>query len=123
MFCPNSSFSNLWVEKWMSECHFKCVEAFTFTALLTICGLIQFYNYKEYSVQLPPELIPKSKLFYIQVVITLLIPLLDVLKLLFDFFFIQMGEIYIYQVCKYLKINKCTLNVFKYGKIPYFNLI
>lgn len=84
------------------------------TALLTICGLIQFYYYKEYSVQLPPELIPDSKLFYIQVIITVLLPLLDVLKLFFEFFYIQMGVIYYYQVCKYLKINTCIVNVLKY---------
>lgn len=117
MFCPNSSFSNLWVEKWMSECHFKCTEAFAFTTLLTICGYIQIYFYKEYSVRLPPEMIPNSKLFFIQIGLTVLIPLLDVLKLFFDFFYIQMGVIYGYQVCKYLKINKCIVNVFKYVKI------
>lgn len=114
MFCPSSSFSNLWVVKWMSECHFKCIEAFTFTALLTICGLIQFYNYKEYSIQLPPELIPKSKLFHIQLIITVLIPFLDVIQLFFEFFYIQMGVIHIYQVCKCLKINKCIVNLLKY---------
>jgi len=120
MFCPNGSLVDVWVEDKTSECFLDTMVAGTLAVFMILFGTAQCSVYRKYSTPLSQAAIPQSRLYYIQMIITFLIPLLAVVKFFIDIYIIQNNVVYGYQVRNYLKKhfyfkrNMCNSNCIKY---------
>lgn len=103
MFCPNGSFVDAWVNDKTSECFIETMVAGTLALFMLLFGTAQCSLYRKYSTPLSLTVIPQSRLYYIQMIITFIIPLLAVAKFFADIHLIQNGIVYDYQVCNRLK--------------------
>ncbi|XP_050524604.1 ATP-binding cassette sub-family B member 6 [Daktulosphaira vitifoliae] len=97
MFCPNGSIFDLWVRDTSSECFVDTTAASILSVFMIIFGTAQCSVYKKYSTPLSEAVIPQSKLYYLQMSITFILPLLSITKFLVDVYFFQSGVIYGYQ--------------------------
>lgn len=111
MFCPNGSFIDQWVNDKMSECFVETIVAGVLAMFMMLFGAAQCSMYRKYSTPLSQAAIPQSKLYYVQMIITFLIPLLAVAKFFVDIYIFQMGIVYGYQVCIYLLITYCKKRI------------
>ncbi|CAI6347440.1 unnamed protein product [Macrosiphum euphorbiae] len=96
MFCPNGSSIDLWVNK-TSECFVETTVAGSLAAYMILFGTAQCSMYRKYSTPLSQAAIPQSRLYYVQMIITFLLPLLAVAKFFLDIHIIQHGVVYGYQ--------------------------
>lgn len=103
MFCPNDSSIDLWVNK-TSECFVETTVAGSLAVYMILFGTAQCSMYRKYSTPLSQAAIPQSRLYYVQMIITFLLPLLAVAKFFIDVHIIQLGVVYGYQVSRYLEI-------------------
>lgn len=106
MYCPNGSLVDLWVSDKMSECFLDTTAAGVLTVFMVLFGTAQCSVYRKYSTPLSQAAIPQSKLYYAQMIITFLIPLLAVTKFFVDVYIFQMGVVYGYQVHIYFSITR-----------------
>jgi len=100
MFCPNGSSIDLWVNK-PSECFVETTVAGTLAVYMILFGTAQCSMYRKYSTPLSQAAIPQSRLYYVQMIITFILPLLAVAKFFVDIHLIQIGVVYGYQVSTY----------------------
>lgn len=105
MFCPNGSLIDIWVNDKTSECFVETTVASTLAMFMILFGTAQCSVYRKYSTPLSQAAIPQSRLYYAQMIITFLIPLLSLAKFFVDIYLIQNGIVYGYQVCNYLETN------------------
>lgn len=98
MFCPNGSFFYEWKEGTNSECFVDTGVASIISIFMIIFGTAQWSVYRKYSTPLSQAVIPQSKLYCIQMIITLLLPILSVAKFFVDVYLLQNGVIYGFQV-------------------------
>lgn len=103
MFCQNDSLINIWINDKTSECFVETTVAGTLALFMILFGVAQCSVYRKYSTPLSQAAIPQSRLYYVQMIITFLIPLLSVVKFFFDTYLIQNGTVYGYQVCNFCK--------------------
>lgn len=99
MFCPNGSLINAWATDKTSECFVNTTVASTLAMFMILFGTAQCSVYRKYSTPLSQIVIPQSKLYYIQMMITFLLPILSVVKFFVDMNLLQNGVVYGYQVC------------------------
>lgn len=97
MFCPNGSLIDIWVNK-TSECFVETTVAGTLAVYMILFGTAQCSMYRKYSTPLSQAAIPQSRLYYVQMIITFLLPLLAVAKFFIDIHINQKGVVYGYQV-------------------------
>lgn len=104
MFCPNGSLVDSWVSDKMSKCVLDTTTAGVLTVFMVLFGTAQCSVYRKYSTPLSQAAIPQSKLYYAQMIITFIIPLLEVIKFFVDVYIFQMGVVHGYQVsmCFYI---------------------
>lgn len=124
MFCPNGSLVDLWVSDKMSECFLDTAAAGVLTVFMVLFGTAQCSVYRKYSTPLSQAAIPQSKLYYAQMIITFLIPLLAVIKFFVEVYIFQMGVVYGYQVRIYFSITyaRAPINSFQ-GRIKFFYFV
>lgn len=113
MFCPNGSLIDVWVNDKTSECFLDTMVAGTLAVFMILFGTAQCSVYRKYSTPLSRAAIPQSRLYYVQMIITFIIPLLSVAKFFVDVYIVQdTGIVYGYQVIDYLGTYrfyyKCT---------------
>ncbi|XP_060851050.1 ATP-binding cassette sub-family B member 6 isoform X2 [Rhopalosiphum padi] len=96
MFCPNGSLIDQWVNK-SSECFVETTVAGTLAVYMILFGTAQCSMYRKYSTPLSQAAIPQSRLYYVQMIITFLLPLLAVAKFFIDIHINQHGVVYGYQ--------------------------
>lgn len=111
MFCPNDSLIYVWENNKTSECFVETCVAGILAAFMVIFGTAQCSVYKKYSTPLLQTAIPQSRLYYVQMIITFLIPLLSVAKFFVDMYLIQNGVVYGYQVITKLEIINFIITV------------
>lgn len=109
MFCPNSSFIDLWSGVKTSECFVDTTIASVLAVFMIFFGTAQCSIYGKYSTPLSHAAIPQSRLYYIQMIITFIFPMLAVAKFFVDKYLFQSGVTYGYQVRYYDKF------IIKYG--------
>lgn len=110
MFCPNGSLIDLWVNDKTSECFVETIVAGSLAILMIVFGTAQCSVYRKYSTPLSPAAIPQSRLYYVQMIITFLIPLLSVVKFFVEIHIIQNGIVYGYQVSNYYETKTLIKN-------------
>lgn len=98
MFCPNGSLIDIWENDKTSECFVETFVAGMLAAFMIIFGTAQCSVYKKYSTPLLQTAIPQSRLYYVQMIVTFLIPLSSVAKFFVDMYLVQNGVVYGYQV-------------------------
>lgn len=103
MYCPNGSLIDVWVNDKTSECFLDTAVAGTLAVFMILFGTAQCSVYRKYSTPLSEAAIPQSRLYFVQMIVTFLIPLLAVTKFFIDTYLIQDGIVYGYHVCGYLE--------------------
>lgn len=102
MFCPNGTLIDLWVNDKMSECFMETTISGVLAVFMVLFGTAQCSVYRKYSTPLSQAAIPQSRLYYVQMIITFLIPLLAVAKFFIEVYLFQTGIVYGYQVCLFV---------------------
>jgi len=86
----------------MSECFIETTVAGLLAMFMILFVTAQCSIYKKYGTPLSQTAIPQSRLYYVHMIITFIIPLLAVAKFFIDIYIIQTGIVYSYKVCEYL---------------------
>lgn len=103
MLCPNDSLANLEINYKTSECIVTISVAGTLAVFMILFGVIQLSVYQKYSTPVSQATISQSRLYYVQILVTYLMPILSVAKFLIEIFLFQNGTVYGYQVSNILE--------------------
>ncbi|KAK4322985.1 hypothetical protein Pmani_006291 [Petrolisthes manimaculis] len=99
MYCPpNITFSHIWVDHGISHCFLDTVSAVIYSTFLLIFGLGQWVMYRRYATPTDQYLQPKSMLFGIQVVLSLLMVVMVSLRFILQATVIGDHTIYGYMI-------------------------
>lgn len=99
MYCPpNITLSDIWVNNGTSECFMDTVTTSVISGFLFIFGTIQLLMYRKYGTEISSSQLPKSKLYSIQLMFTLLIPILAIIRFILQAVVYDDHHIYIYMV-------------------------
>lgn len=99
MFCPpNVSLSDIWINNGTSECFMDTVSTSISFGFLFLFGTIQLGMYRKYGTEVSSNHLPRSKLYILQIMCTLLIPIIDIIKFILQATLFDDHEIYIYMV-------------------------
>lgn len=101
MLCPNNSLANLEINDNTSECFVTISIAGILAVFMTLFGVTQLSVYQKYSTPVLQAAISQSKLYYVQILVTYLMPILSVAKFLVEIFLFQNGTVYGYQVSNF----------------------
>ncbi|KAK4877973.1 hypothetical protein RN001_010479 [Aquatica leii] len=98
-YCPgNASLSQIWVDHGTSKCFMDTVSTSIISGFLLLVGTFQLLWYKKHAVPLPIHQLPKSKLYCVQILFTLLIPLLEITRFVLQGTTLGDKEIYGYMI-------------------------
>lgn len=99
-YCPpNVTLSVIWLNHGISQCFMDTVSTSIFTGFLLIFGSIQLYMYNKYaSVISDLNQISKSKLFYLQIFLSVVVPILAIARFILQSAIYNGGKIYGYMV-------------------------
>lgn len=101
-FCPpNVTFSEIWVNHGVSQCFMETVYAGLLVGFLFIFGTIQLFYYRKYSTPVMVSF-PASKLFRVQIAITVLLAVVTISRFIVEAIIINHGIIYGYMVSNFL---------------------
>ncbi|XP_067130723.1 ATP-binding cassette sub-family B member 6 [Centruroides vittatus] len=77
LYCPpNVTLSQVWIDHGISHCFIDTVATSIIFTFLCVAGGIQYGIYRKYSTVLDHRLLPKTFLFKLQIVTTLILPIL-----------------------------------------------
>lgn len=80
-YCPsNVTFSQVWINHGISHCFIDTVATSIVFTFLCVAGGIQYAIYRKYSTVLDHRLLPKNFLFKLQIIITMLLPVLAIIR-------------------------------------------
>ncbi|CAH0391670.1 unnamed protein product [Bemisia tabaci] len=97
-FCPpNVTFSEIWVNHGVSQCFMETVYAGLLVGFLFIFGTIQLFYYRKYSTPVMVSF-PASKLFRVQIAITVLLAVVTISRFVVEAIIINHGIIYGYMI-------------------------
>lgn len=108
MYCPpNITLSDVWINNGTSECFMDTVTSSIIFGFLFLFGTIQLGMYRKYGTEIPQ--LPRSRLYVMHIVFTILIPVLDIIKFVLQATLFDDHEIYIYMVtyCPIYQCNRC----------------
>ncbi|XP_031848524.1 ABC transporter ATP-binding protein/permease Hmt-1 [Nomia melanderi] len=98
-YCPpNITFTEIWVEHGMSKCFMDTVSISIISLYLLIFGTIQLWMYQKYGTETPASLLPKNKLYILQKVLLYFIPILSVVRILFQGTLLDDKRVYGYMI-------------------------
>ncbi|XP_071057078.1 ATP-binding cassette sub-family B member 6 isoform X2 [Onthophagus taurus] len=115
LYCPPGiNISDIWINHGLSQCFSETVTSSTIGLFLLIFGTIQLFIYKKYGTEVSPNHIVRSRLYVVQIIFTLFIPFLEVIRFILQGTVINDKTIYGYMI-----VN-LVLTIFVY---PYSLLI
>ncbi|XP_050299608.1 ATP-binding cassette sub-family B member 6-like [Anthonomus grandis grandis] len=80
-YCPpNAPIWNVWVDNGVNECFMDTVTSSVIAGYILIAGSIQLYIYKKYGTDVSPNHLPKSKLYHLQLFLTIFLPVLEIIR-------------------------------------------
>lgn len=98
-YCPpNVTLSDFWMNHGVSLCFMDTVSSSILFSYITVFGLVQHYVYRKYSTPVARQNLPRSVLFKIQVVFTLLLPVLALIRLFLQGFVLSSHVVYGYMI-------------------------
>ncbi|XP_073956804.1 ABC transporter ATP-binding protein/permease Hmt-1 isoform X2 [Choristoneura fumiferana] len=96
-YCPpNVTLGEIWVDHGISQCFMETASAAFIGGFLLVFGLAQVIMYKRYATEVMD--VRSSRLFCVQIIFTLLIPVLAVARFLLQAFLFKGGHIYGYMI-------------------------
>lgn len=116
-YCPpNVTLSDVWINHGISQCFMETLAVSITAGLLLLFGSAQLWMYKKYGTQLIQSSLPHSKLYYAQIFITLLLPVLAVVRFILQATLLNGGL-----VCGYMILSLVlTLTMFPFSAILIF---
>ncbi len=98
-FCGNSSsLLEPWTDKGFSHCFLETTTSSILAGFIIIFGGIQMGIYKKYSTSLDQRFQPQSCLYKMQIVLSICMSLLSILRLILEATVIGDKQVYIYQI-------------------------
>jgi hypothetical protein len=98
-YCPpNVTLSDVWINHGISQCFMETLTVSITAGLLLLFGSAQFRMYRKYGTQLTQSSLPRSKLYYAQIFITFLLPVLAVVRFILQATILNGGLISGYMV-------------------------
>ncbi|XP_063624102.1 ATP-binding cassette sub-family B member 6 isoform X1 [Cydia splendana] len=96
-YCPpNVTLGEIWVDHGISQCFMETASAVFIGGFLLVFGLIQVIMYKRYATEVMD--VRSSRLFCVQILFTLFVPVLAVARFLLQAFVFKGGQIYGYMI-------------------------
>lgn len=81
-YCPpNVTLNEVWVDHGISQCFMDTVSTSVTAGFLFILGTTQLWIYKKYATSVSAYSLPKSKLYYLQLMFLALLPIFAVSRL------------------------------------------
>lgn len=95
-YCPpNSSMSVLWTNHGISECFMDTVSTSIISGFIVLFGSIQLYMYYKYATSVDNQ-VSRSKLYNFQIFLSLLVPVLAMIRFSLQVLYYRGGEEKIY---------------------------
>ncbi|KAG5895499.1 hypothetical protein JTB14_034815 [Gonioctena quinquepunctata] len=98
-YCPpNISIWDVWVNHGTSQCFMDTVTSSVIAGFILIAGTIQLCMYRKYGTEVSPFHLSKSKLYYLQIFLTIFLPLLEILRFILQGTYYEDKGIYGYMI-------------------------
>ncbi len=112
-YCPpNVTLSEIWTNNGISHCFVDTVSTSVIAGLLLIFGSLQLFIYRRYATRIEDDQIIKSKLYNFQIFLSLLVPVLSLIRFMFQVWYYDGGKIYGFMVrrhCEVVRLNENLL--------------
>uniref|UniRef100_A0A0U9HU18 ATP-binding cassette sub-family B member 6 n=1 Tax=Chrysomela populi TaxID=154003 RepID=A0A0U9HU18_CHRPP len=80
-YCPpNVSIWDVWVNHGTSQCFMDTLTSSVIAGFIFIAGTIQLYIYHKYGTEVAPNHLSRSKLYHVQIFLTIFLPLLEIVR-------------------------------------------
>ncbi|CAG9854344.1 unnamed protein product [Phyllotreta striolata] len=80
-YCPpNISIWDVWIDHGTSHCFMNTLTSSILAAYILIGGTIHLCIYRKYGTEASPNHLSRSKLYYLQVFVTILLPVLEIIR-------------------------------------------
>lgn len=80
-YCPPGvHIWDVWVNHGTSQCFVETVSSSVIAGFILIAGTIQLCMYRKYGTEISPNHLVKSRLYHFQIFVTLLVPILEIVK-------------------------------------------
>ncbi|XP_030748456.1 ATP-binding cassette sub-family B member 6, mitochondrial-like [Sitophilus oryzae] len=80
-YCPpNTSIWDIWIDHGINQCFINTLTSSVIAGFILIAGVIQLYIYRKYGTEVSPNHLTKSKLYYLQIFLSVFIPILDIIS-------------------------------------------
>lgn len=114
LYCPpNVTLGEVWINNGTSQCFMETLTVSITAGILLLFGSAQFWMYKKYGTRVAQLSLPRSKLYYAQIFITFLLPILAVVRFILQATVLKGGFVYGYMVCMkngfYSMITSCVV--------------
>nr|XP_033335855.1 ATP-binding cassette sub-family B member 6, mitochondrial [Megalopta genalis] len=98
-YCPpNITFTEIWVNHGMSKCFMDTINTVAISLYLLIFGTIQLWMYRKYGTENSASSLPKNKLYILQKVLLYFVPILSVLRIIFQGTILDDKKVYGYMI-------------------------
>lgn len=99
-YCPpNVTLSEIWTKNGISHCFVDTVSTSVIAGFLLVFGSLQLLMYRKYATLVDDiQQIRKSKLYNLQIFLSLLVPLLALIRFILQSTFYDGGKIYGFMV-------------------------
>lgn len=99
-YCPaNVSVTDIWINHGLSHCFADTVSSSVLASYMLIFGTFQLILYRKYAIPIEdPTQIVASKLYYLQILLLLFVPVLSVVRFILESFVFVDAHIYGYTV-------------------------
>lgn len=81
-YCPpNVTLHDIWIDHGISQCFMDTVTSAVTAGFLFLFGTTQLWIYKKYATTVSSYSLPRSKLYYLQLIFLILLPILSIARL------------------------------------------
>lgn len=82
----------------MSECFMDTISISIIAGFMLIAGTIQLLMYRKYGTEISPNHLVQSRLYHLQIFVTLLVPILEIIRFALQATILNDKQIYGYMV-------------------------
>lgn len=102
-YCPpNISIWNVWVDHGTSHCFMNTLTSSILASYILIAGTIQLCIYRKYGTEVSPNHLSRSKLYYVQVFVTIFLPILEIIRFILQATVYEDKNVYGYMVSNFV---------------------
>uniref|UniRef100_T1JKF5 ATP-binding cassette sub-family B member 6 n=1 Tax=Strigamia maritima TaxID=126957 RepID=T1JKF5_STRMM len=102
-YCPpNITLSEVWFNHGVSQCFMETVSSIILTSFILIFGSVQHFIYFKYATRYQRNDLPRSILFKLQIVLTIVLPVLSLIRLVLQAVLLKDHVIYGYMIFAFI---------------------